>query len=81
MVHSDTSQRYGNKHINQEESSDSDSELFFSESFNSVDKLLEEQDIIIDSLRKELKELKKNVKDDVVKCLRTLNILIEKVIK
>ena len=61
--------------------SDSSSEIFFSESSNSVDALLEEQDMIIDSLRKELQELQKFVKDDVVKCMRTLNTLIEKVIK
>ena len=53
-------------------------ELFFSESEDSIDALLEEQDVIIDSLRKELEELKKNVRDDVVKCLRILNTLIEK---
>ena len=56
----------------------SSEELFFSESEDSIDALLEEQDVIIDSLRKELEELKKNVRDDVVKCLRILNTLIEK---
>jgi len=57
---------------------DTSSEIFFSESSNSVDALLEEQDTIIDELRTELKKLKKNVKDDIVKCLRILNTLIEK---
>lgn len=60
------------------ESSES-SQLFFSVSEDSIDALLEEQDIIIDSLRKELTELKKNVRDDVVRVLRILNTLIEKV--
>ena len=53
--------------------SSSSTELFFSASEDSLDALLEEQDIIIDSLRKELEILKKDVKDDVVKCLRILN--------
>ena len=73
-------------------SSSSSSELFFSESEDSIDVLLEEQDVIIDGLRNDVKRLdeysnrlleelttlKKYVKDDVVKCLRTLNTLIEK---
>lgn len=62
------------------ESSES-SQLFFSVSEDSIDALLEEQDIIIDSLRKELTELKKNVRDDVVRVLRILNTLIDKVNK
>lgn len=60
------------------ESSES-SQLFFSVSEDSIDALLEEQDIIIDSLRKELTELKKNVRDDVVRVLRILNTLVDKV--
>ena len=57
----------------------SSEEISFCESSHSVDALLEEQDIIIDDLRKELEKLKKDVRDDVVKCLRTLNTLIEKI--
>ena len=57
----------------------SSSVLFFSESEDSIDALLIEQDIIIDNLRTELEKLKKDVRDDVVKCLRTLNTLIEKI--
>ena len=37
--------------------SSSSSELFFSESQNSVDALLEERDVIIDNLRLEIKNL------------------------
>lgn len=61
--------------------------LFFSESEDSIDALLEEQDTIISDLRIELEKLKKDVRDvedirrDVVKCLRILNTLIEKVNK
>ena len=62
-------------------SSSSSSQIFFSESSNSVDALIEEQDVIIDALRNELKEVKKQVKDDIVKCLRILNTLCEKISK
>ncbi len=66
--------------VNSPTSSHSDStELFFSESEDSIDAILEEQDVIISDLRTELEKLKKDVKDDVVKCLRTLNALISKI--
>ena len=62
-------------------SSSESSELFFSVSEDSIDALLEEQDNIIDDLRKELEILKKSVKDDIVRVLRILNTLIDKVNK
>jgi len=59
-------------------SSSSSSELFFSESANSLDILLEEQDIIIDDLRKELQKTKVDVKESLVGCMKILNELYRK---
>ena len=68
-------------------SSSSSSDLFFSESANSVDILLEEQDVIIDDLRKEIKQLnidldslKAIIRLHLVGCLKTINALFEKVL-
>ena len=68
-------------------SSSSSSELFFSESENSVDVLLEEQDIIISALRhenenlkKEINQLKEIIRAHLVGCLKTINALFEKVL-
>ena len=73
--------------VNSPTSSSSSSDLFFSESANSVDILLEEQDVIIDELRKEIKKLdidlnnlKEIIRAHLVGCLKTINALFEKVL-
>jgi hypothetical protein len=68
-------------------SSSSSSELFFSESENSVDVLLEKQDVIISALRyenenlkKEINQLKEIIRAHLVGSLKTINALFEKVL-
>ena len=67
-------------------SSDTSSETFFSESSNSVDALLEEQDNIIDDLRKEnaklkmdITNLKNNVKEHLVERVQKIHEVYDKI--
>ena len=66
--------------------SSASSELFFSESEDSIDAVLNEQDVIIDELRKENEKLKhdminlkNNLKDHLVECMRNFTEIYNKI--
>jgi hypothetical protein len=66
--------------------SSSSTELFFSESEDSIDVVLNEQDVIIDGLRKENEQLKKDminlknkIKDHLVECMKQFTEVYDKI--
>jgi len=67
-------------------SSSSSSELFFSESEDRIDAVLNEQDVIIDELRKENEKLKQDmiklknkIKDHLVECMKNFTEVYDKI--